>query len=258
MNTEIKRIEDAIPKKEPDEQKELKAEEDENLNKTAMNLPPPREFSIEGNINEDWKEWRLQFMNYLIATKLHKDSEESQCAVLLHVIGNSAVRAYRQFNFENEEDKKKINIVLDKFEEYFVPQINETVERYKFNSRIQSADETVDQFITDLRAKAKTCGFDKLEDSFIRDRIVIGIRSDAVRDRLLREKKLTLNTAVEICRADEQSRIRHQEIAVKKEVDGIRRDFKKTEQKNTTSSWNRNVQPSQQQQQQQNSGPSSY
>ena len=40
-------------------------------------------------------------------------------------------------------------------------------------------------------------------DELIRDRLVIGIKSHEVRKRLLREKALTLNTALDIIRAAE-------------------------------------------------------
>jgi hypothetical protein len=40
----------------------------------------------------------------------------------------------------------------------------------------------------------------------IRDRIVVGIRDDAVRSRLLRETELDLQKTVDICRASEQSK----------------------------------------------------
>ena len=39
-----------------------------------------------------------------------------------------------------------------------------------------------------------------------RDRIVVGILRTEVKDRLLREPTLTLDGAISICRADEESR----------------------------------------------------
>ena len=43
----------------------------------------------------------------------------------------------------------------------------------------------------------------ELLDSLIRDRIVCGITSNAVRTRLLKEKDLNLERAVEICKSAE-------------------------------------------------------
>ena len=51
--------------------------------------------------------------------------------------------------------------------------------------------------------KAKTCEFQTLRDSLIKDRIVLGIISQRVRERLLREDDLTLQKAMQICQAAE-------------------------------------------------------
>ena len=50
---------------------------------------------------------------------------------------------------------------------------------------------------------AKTCNYGTLLDSLIRDRIVVGIRDNGTRKRLLQEVKLTLNKCIDICRSSE-------------------------------------------------------
>ena len=54
-----------------------------------------------------------------------------------------------------------------------------------------------------MRKLASTCVYGALCKELIRDRLVIGIKSHEVRKRLLREKALTLNTALDIIRAAE-------------------------------------------------------
>ena len=70
-------------------------------------------------------------------------------------------------------------------------------------TRNQHVDETIDQYVTDLRNKASSCEFEQLMDGLIRDKIVCGIKSDNVRARLLREPKLDLQKAIDIVRASE-------------------------------------------------------
>ena len=96
--------------------------------------------------------------------------------------------------------------MLTKFTDYFEPQKNVTYERHKFNTRTQMQGEHFDIFVTDLKKKAQTCEFGNLGDSLIKDRIVVGIIEDSTRARLLREKNLTLQRAIEICRAAEISK----------------------------------------------------
>ncbi len=62
-------------------------------------------------------------------------------------------------------------------------------------------------FLTDLRLKAKTCNFDQLNDSMIRDQIVFGIYDTKLRQRLLRETEHTLQEAIKICQASELAQL---------------------------------------------------
>ena len=64
-------------------------------------------------------------------------------------------------------------------------------------------NENIDQYLNRLRKLASICTYDALCDELIPDRLVIGIKSHEVRRRLLREKALTLHTALSIIRAAE-------------------------------------------------------
>ncbi len=70
------------------------------------------------------------------------------------------------------------------------PKRNITYERHLFNTCGQGANETIDAYVTELRLQAKNCEFGALCNELIRDRIVVGIRDDSVRSRLLREPDL--------------------------------------------------------------------
>ena len=76
-------------------------------------------------------------------------------------------------------------------------------ERYVFHQRVQQSGECFDNFLADLRKVARTCQFEQLEDSLIHDRIVIGIRDEPTRCRLLQQKKLSLSHAIDACKASE-------------------------------------------------------
>jgi hypothetical protein len=78
-----------------------------------------------------------------------------------------------------------------------------TYEQYMFNSRMQENGERFDIFLGDVRRLARSCAFGGVEDSIIRDRLVVGIRDDATRRKLLQLRDLTLNKAIDLCRASE-------------------------------------------------------
>ena len=61
-------------------------------------------------------------------------------------------------------------------------------------------------YVTGLRLIAKNCSFGDLENELIRDRIVHGVNSDDVKQQLWSVQDLTLDKALTICRAYEQSK----------------------------------------------------
>ncbi|KAJ3634375.1 hypothetical protein MTP99_011256 [Tenebrio molitor] len=64
-------------------------------------------------------------------------------------------------------------------------------------------EESVDEYVTQLKQLSEHCEFGTLSESLIKDRLVLGIRDKNVKDRLLRTKNLDLVKAVEICKAAE-------------------------------------------------------
>ena len=76
-------------------------------------------------------------------------------------------------------------------------------DRFLFNSSSQEAGEGISHFVTDLRHLASTCEFRDKQDELIRYRIVLGIRDNKVRAKILREKKLILESAQEILHTSE-------------------------------------------------------
>lgn len=114
-------------------------------------------------------------------------------------------------------------MLLKKFEDYCIPKKNVTVIRHRFNTRVQNSSESIDQYLTDLKLIAKNCEFEHLKDGLIRDRIVCGTNSSRVKERLLREDGLTLDKAVGICRADEESRKQMKTLNDEEQVHALRR-----------------------------------
>ena len=72
------------------------------------------------------------------------------------------------------------------------------VQRYKFNSRNQQANEGVADFIAELRQIAKHCDYQDKLDDMLRDRLVSGVRNERIQRRLLAEPDLTFARAKEI------------------------------------------------------------
>ena len=77
--------------------------------------------------------------------------------------------------------------LFKRFEEYCLPKKNLVVERIKFFWKNLHEDEIFDQFKTELRNLALTFKLGDLHESLLLYKVVHGIRSDKIRDVLLRK-----------------------------------------------------------------------
>ena len=90
--------------------------------------------------------------------------------------------------------------------------VNQTYERYLFNTRLQAPNESVCDYYSKLLKQSQSCGFGDITASLIRDRIVVGVADPTIRKRLLFEKDLTLEKCMEIAKSLEVTASRLQRI----------------------------------------------
>lgn len=87
----------------------------------AMNqgLPPPQSLDLSsGNISVNWKKFKQRYLNYVIATGINEKEDATQVATFLTVVENEALDVYDTLTWDRVGDKKKIDKVLEKFDEY--------------------------------------------------------------------------------------------------------------------------------------------
>lgn len=174
-------------------------------------LQPPPPFCFEkdltnvtsGNLCREWATWKKSFMIYYKACQLDKKERDVQTSILLHVIGEKCRDVYEQFS---EVTFTSIESLLKKFDDFFTPQKNLTIERHKFFIRNQQEHETVDQYAFELNKLATSCEFKDLKDDLTRDKLICGLRDDVLKERLLRVSDLTLKKTLDICTVAEISR----------------------------------------------------
>lgn len=79
-------------------------------------------------------------------------------------------------------------------------------ERYRFNNCKQEPGESIAAYLTELRTNAKNCQHeDVTPEEILHDKIILGIRDDKMRERLLRYNDLTLQKAVALIKAAKQT-----------------------------------------------------
>ena len=68
---------------------------------------------------------------------------------LLHTIGTPGLKIYNSFEFS--DDARNLEVILQKFNDYAIGELNETYERYKFNKRCQKDGENFETYLASLR-----------------------------------------------------------------------------------------------------------
>jgi len=114
--------------------------------------------------------------------------------------------------------------LFQKLETFYIGETNETYERYQFNKRDQELNESIDSYVAVLRNLVKTCNYGTLETNLILDRIVMGIRENSTRKRLLQESGLTLNRCIDIYRANESTAVQLKAIGNEEDINAIKKN----------------------------------
>ena len=185
---------------------------------------PPGQMQFDGNLREHWKKWKQELDFYLAATEKDQKDNKVQSSILLTCIGAQGREIYNTFTFNDNEDKMNFDLLIKKFDEHCLPKKNVTLVRHKFFTYKQREGQSFHEFVIQLKRLSSDCEFGELKDSLIRDTIIIGIRYERLRERMLREPDLDLSKALLLGNSAEQTRNHvkelRQEVA---EIDSIKK-----------------------------------
>ncbi|XP_045481140.1 uncharacterized protein LOC123685479 isoform X2 [Harmonia axyridis] len=166
-------------------------------------LRTPTTMDFSGNISKSWSTWIQKFNLYMKASGKDKEEDESiKVAILSHLIGDEGIEIYNTFKLRSSA---KLADVIDKFKKYCEPKKNLIYERYKFLSWNQKEGQSLTQYILELKTKVATCEYEK-DMEMVRDKLIMGICDNQLREKLLQIEDLTMAKAEEICQIFETSR----------------------------------------------------
>ncbi|KAK0138710.1 hypothetical protein N1851_024744 [Merluccius polli] len=160
-----------------------------------MSLPMPAPFlPCSGEPSIPFVTWRKMFENYLLAVHATGNAwpEARRRALLIHALGAEGQRLF----YTLPDTGTTYGEAMTALERQFVPKVNTVVSRHHFRQRAQRADESVPQYMAALRELAATCAYATMEDEMLRDQLIEKAYVPAVRERLLMEPSLTLDSAI--------------------------------------------------------------
>ena len=127
-----------------------------------------------------------------------------QTAIFLTVIGEETYSLLRKLLSPDVPASKSVKALSEKVKNHLQPQPIVIAERYKFYNRNQKEDETISDYIAELRKLTLNCDFQTFLDDALRDKFICGINKQDIRRRLLHQRTITLATAVQLAKLFEQ------------------------------------------------------
>ena len=125
--------------------------------------------------------------------------EAKKVPLLLTVIGGTVYSLLHDLFAPESPASKPFDTIVQKLRSHFDPKpVNILTYRYTFYRRNQGPNESVAEYVAELRRLASLCEFGAFLDQALRDRLVFGMRSESTQKRLLTEKDPTLKGIMDV------------------------------------------------------------
>ena len=141
------------------------------------------------NAAKEWRHWKKIFLNYL---EDFKDKLPNFHRALIGCVSSSV--------YEYIENCTTFKESIEKLDSIFIKTPNEVFARHMLATRRQKPGESLDDFYRELEKLRRNCNFKahtavECGDEAMRDAFISGLASPAIRQRLLENKELNLETA---------------------------------------------------------------
>lgn len=160
------------------------------------------------------RQWIKVFENHVVAIDAVKFSPARKVAILYGCLGLAAQHVFKNLpSFPPPLGEAGDSEYRDAYKEELArlgkhnDQEPNMLERHNFFRRKQRADETIDEYISELRVLTSTCEFEANPDIYIHDQFVFSCFSRKIQERLLSCRKPTLLEIIDIAKSIERSSI---------------------------------------------------
>ena len=177
-------------------------------------------FSKINPFNPSQDEWPLyvERLGHMFEANKITDTAKKR-AIFLSVIGAGNYKLLSSLVAPAKPGDKSYSFLVDKLSEHFTPTPSEIIECFKFHARFWKPGESVAVFVSELHSIAKYCNPGDMLETMLRDHIVCGINDAVIQCRLLSEKELTFNKALEVAQGMESAAKNIKELTIPSKQD---------------------------------------
>ena len=149
------------------------------------------------------------FSTYLERIELYFEAngieEKKQVPVFLSLLDAKTYSLLRTLVAPDSPRGKSFKTLSDLLKNHFEPKLLVIAERFTFHRRNQRPEESIMQFLAELRRLATHCDFINYLEEALHDRFVCGLKSKSIQKWLLTEDKLDLKRVVELAQGMESA-----------------------------------------------------
>ncbi|XP_014834021.1 PREDICTED: uncharacterized protein K02A2.6-like [Poecilia mexicana] len=143
----------------------------------------------------DWESYIERVELYCDANDIE---DEKKSSVLLSLMGAKTYSLLRNLLSPAKPSSKSYKDIVDTLQKHLNPAPLVIAERFRFHKRNQTKDESISEYMAELRKLSQHCDFKTGLDDALRDRLVCGMHCTSTQKRLLSEKELDLKKALEL------------------------------------------------------------
>ena len=144
---------------------------------------------------EHWDTYAERVQLFLTANNVADDRE---VASFLSVIGAQVYGILKNACSPEVPAAKQLDQCIALLRQHYAPKPLVIVEHFRFMKYKQRESETVSMYVNELQRLSKDCEFGDTLAERLRDQLVVGLKSESMQKRLLSEKDLTFQKAVDI------------------------------------------------------------
>lgn len=170
--------------------------------------------------SQSWEEY-IEIIQHFFAANGINDANK-QKSVLISAVGAETYSLMRNLVSPDKPGDRSFDELVKLMKDHYNPRPSEIVQRFRFNSRVRQPDESVSEFVAQLRKLAQDCNYGVSLSQMLRDRLVCGINDEHIQRRLLSESGLTFESALKSALALESAHKHTQDLQGKTACNSIR------------------------------------
>ena len=169
---------------------------------------------VSGASLREFAIWKEKYKGHCKLTRMNQLSSDEQKAALIALLDDDLVRLVKySLGININDNAVKTDDIVKQIGDHLRKQRNVILDRREFFQRVQQTGEPFNDFLMAIKEIHEFCNFcEHCQDDQLRDKIVTGIRDTAVLEELLADESLTLQKAINICRARENAQYGRDEL----------------------------------------------